>query len=215
MFCSHPLTVQQLLKELLRGGTLLQQLNKLGREGSSDSADSSVQIVKYIGMLQDQFKLLVRQSEAEAQALGLEQEQEKPEDNPLFYDNTDLIVRFSDLMKQLHQDEEWGERWARGECPKCGSLPDKPVITSCLHQWCEECFTQLYSDTERKKAENQGSQDSETVRLVCLKCEVPVMTATRYYFQTVKEPEKGVTPAERKTKRQARTREKGKPRKKG
>ncbi|KAL3457205.1 SNF2 family N-terminal domain-containing protein [Aspergillus heterothallicus] len=215
MFCSHPLTVQGLLKELLRGGSLMRQLNKLAREGSSDPADSSVKIVKHIGMLQDQFKLLVQQNQAQRQAHEQEQdqEQEKPEENPMFYDNTDLITQFTDFMKKLHQDEQWDERYFRSECAKCGSPPDKPVISSCMHLWCDECFTQLCIDSQRQESENQGSESSERTKLVCLKCTLAIESATRCCFEAAKQPEQPVAPAERKTKKQAKTKLKEKSKK--
>ncbi|KAJ0413382.1 SNF2 family N-terminal domain-containing protein [Aspergillus carlsbadensis] len=204
MFCSHPLTVQQLLKELLRRRTLLGQLKRLARDGSADPADASAQIVEYIEKTQHRYKDLVQQSQAQTEA----QEQENPEDNPLYYDNIDLIGEFSDFMKRLHVDQQWDEAFDRGGCAKCGSPPDKPVITSCMHLWCEECFTQLSINTERVETEGQGSESPERARLMCLKCTLPIESATRCCFDAAKEPEQPeqpVTPAESKARRQAMT----------
>jgi hypothetical protein len=213
MFCSHPFTVQQLLKELLRGGNLMRQLKRLVGEGSSDPADASDQIVRYLIFIQDHFKDLVQQDRAQAQSQ--EQEQGQLEDSHLFYDDTDLIVKYSELMKKLYQDEEWDEGLDRTGCAKCGSFPDKPVITTCLHLWCEECFTQLSISTEGLETEDHGSQGPERAKLLCLKCTLPIDSATRCCFEATKEPEKPVTPAELKAKRQARPKEKGKAKKKG
>jgi hypothetical protein len=214
MFCSHPLTVQQLLKELLRRGTLLGQLKKLAREGSADPADVSAQIVEYIEKSRNRYKDLVQQNQAQTQA----QEQQNSEDKPLFYDNIELIEKYSSFMKGLHAQQQWEEAFDRGGCAKCGSPPDKPVITSCLHLWCEECFTQLSINTQTAETESQESQSPEQTQLVCLKCTLPIESATRCCFDAAKEPEqpdKPVTPAERKARRQAMTGEKAKDKKKG
>ncbi|KAL3452103.1 SNF2 family N-terminal domain-containing protein [Aspergillus insuetus] len=213
MFCSHPLTVQQLLKELLRRGTLLGQLKTLARERSADPADASAQIVEYIEKSRNRYKDLVQQNQAQTQA----QEQQNPEDKPLFYDNIDLIEEYSSFMKGLHAQQQWEEAFDRGGCAKCGSPPDKPVITSCLHLWCEECFTQLSINTQTAETESQESQSPEQAQLVCLKCTLSIESATRCCFDAAKEPEqpdKPVTPAERKVRRQAMTSEKAKDKKK-
>ncbi|KAL2853539.1 P-loop containing nucleoside triphosphate hydrolase protein [Aspergillus pseudodeflectus] len=212
MFCSHPLTVQQLLKELLRG-TLLGQLKKLTREGGADPADASAQIVEFIEKTQHRYKDLIQQNQAQTQA----QEQQSPEDNPMFYDNIDLIGEYSRFMKKLHVDQQWDEAFDRGGCAKCGSPPDKPVITSCMHLWCEECFTQISINTERVETQSQEPQSPEQAQLVCLKCTLPIESATRCCFDAAKEPERPeqpVTPAERKARRQAMTSEKAKAKKK-
>ncbi|KAL3492758.1 hypothetical protein BJX62DRAFT_235916 [Aspergillus germanicus] len=213
MFCSHPLTVQQLLKELLRRGTLLGQLKKLAREGSADPADASAQIVEYIEKSRNRYNDLIQQNQAQTQA----QEQQNPEDKPLFYDNIDLIEKYSSFMKGLHAQQQWEEAFQRGGCAKCGSPPDKPVITSCLHLWCEECFTQLSINTQTAETESQESQSPEQAQLVCLQCTLPIESATRCCFDAAKEPEqpdKPVTPAERKARRHAMTSEKAKDKKK-
>ncbi|PYH72881.1 putative SNF2 family helicase [Aspergillus vadensis CBS 113365] len=64
-------------------------------------------------------------------------------------DETALAESFRQLMDELHLSEIWEERLERTNCPICKSAPVNPVITSCRHLYCEECYYSLRMDKDK------------------------------------------------------------------
>ncbi|PYH38842.1 putative SNF2 family helicase [Aspergillus neoniger CBS 115656] len=85
-------------------------------------------------------------------------------------DKTALTESFRQLMDELHDREMWDERLQRTNCPECEFVPVKPVITSCKHLYCEECYYSLRMDKDKMIMEPE-----------CVRCRVPIMEAA--YFE--------------------------------
>ncbi|PYI08997.1 SNF2 family helicase [Aspergillus sclerotiicarbonarius CBS 121057] len=61
-------------------------------------------------------------------------------------DKAILMESFHQFMCELHETENWDERLERTNCPSCKFVPVNPVITSCKHLYCEECYYLLLND---------------------------------------------------------------------
>ncbi|KAL2861244.1 putative SNF2 family helicase [Aspergillus lucknowensis] len=170
MFCSHLLTVQDFIMYNMCLGPVMKSLNKLSKpaqDGSSNNSDSSAVIVSRLRAVKSNYKELVKKREPE--------EQDQTAEPPIFNDNPELINRYYKFMEALHSDGNWVERCDRGICPGCSGLSEKGVITSCMHLYCEECFSKLQIE-----AEEPGSKTGpEMAKPVCSKCTTPIEEATR------------------------------------
>ncbi|OJZ84527.1 hypothetical protein ASPFODRAFT_720787 [Aspergillus luchuensis CBS 106.47] len=85
-------------------------------------------------------------------------------------DETALTKSFRQLMDELHLREVWEERLDRTNCPICKSAPVNPVITSCRHLYCEECYYSLRMDKDKLLMEPK-----------CVNCRVSITEAA--YFK--------------------------------
>ncbi|PWY77663.1 SNF2 family helicase [Aspergillus eucalypticola CBS 122712] len=85
-------------------------------------------------------------------------------------DETALTKSFRQLMDELHLREIWEERLERTNCPICKSAPVNPVITSCRHLYCEECYYSLRMDKDKMLREPK-----------CVNCRVSITEAA--YFK--------------------------------
>ncbi|KAK1140042.1 hypothetical protein N8T08_010951 [Aspergillus melleus] len=132
MFCSHALTTQSMLKDLL-SGPLSRELTNIERK-CRDPEDPSVKISKTIRAMAKGTTLKEQQTQAE-----------DPEDSTstIQGDKAKLIAQFHEKMCKLHEEEQWDERLDRTNCPSCKMVPVVPVITSCMHLYCEECYYSL------------------------------------------------------------------------
>ncbi|KAL4967892.1 uncharacterized protein BDV14DRAFT_168558 [Aspergillus stella-maris] len=98
---------------------------------------------------------------------SLEDHQDQSGDSNIFTNNRNLIDKFGELM----DSNDWNARYDRSMCPNCGQIPDKPVITSCLHMYCEECFCLLYTTAEETVDRAQSTGDSPRSKPACKKCD--------------------------------------------
>ncbi|KAL2820462.1 SNF2 family N-terminal domain-containing protein [Aspergillus cavernicola] len=182
MFCSHLLTVQHIIKFLMRSDSLMRDLKKLAQQGSRENPDTSSQIVHWLQAVKSNYKSIVTQREADDTGQAGE--------NLIFNNDPSLVDKFREFMQQLRKDGDSLERFGRVICPKCKSLLDKGVVTSCMHLYCEECFATLQIE-----AENLGIQSPERAKPVCLNCMAPIDAATRHDYVDALEPEKALPPA--------------------
>ncbi|OJJ77117.1 hypothetical protein ASPBRDRAFT_112628 [Aspergillus brasiliensis CBS 101740] len=84
-------------------------------------------------------------------------------------DEAALKQNFRQLMDELHDREKWQERLARTNCPECNFVPVNPVITSCRHLYCEECYYSLRMDNDRM-----------ILKPDCVRCRVPIIEAAHF-----------------------------------
>ncbi|RAL13018.1 putative SNF2 family helicase, partial [Aspergillus homomorphus CBS 101889] len=91
-------------------------------------------------------------------------------------DREKLTKDFYEFMVQLHDSGQWEERLERNNCAQCKLVPVYPVITSCHHLFCEECYSSLFVN------ENAG-QDKP----MCLICKKPICEAA--YCDAIEELE--------------------------
>ncbi|KAL3475135.1 SNF2 family N-terminal domain-containing protein [Aspergillus californicus] len=162
MFCSHLLTVQHIIKHLMRSGSVVHNLVESAKQEEFGFLGSSAEIVYWLKALKSNYNNLLKQRETD--------DPSQTGENPLFNRDPSLLGKFYNFMQQLPNDESGLEQISRGICPKCTSLSDKGVVTSCLHLYCEECFAQLYNEAERLANDNSGVQAFELVKPVCLTC---------------------------------------------
>ncbi|KAL4784180.1 SNF2 family N-terminal domain-containing protein [Aspergillus varians] len=208
MFCSHPLTVQHLLKDfLVPHGSLMGQLSKISRNEGPGSADSSANIVSWLMAAKNNYNELVKQRR--------EEQLDQMGDNQIFTINPNLIQRFHELGARLAEENDWIEQYDRTICPKCQYFSDKTVVTSCLHLYCEECFGELHMAVKDIETAYLGPEISEKPKPICLKCATPIEEATRCSMPQPPVPGQPTTPAARRQRRKELTVGKGKAKKNG
>ncbi|KAL4917009.1 SNF2 family N-terminal domain-containing protein [Aspergillus aurantiobrunneus] len=156
MFCSHPLTVQHLLKDLLGPeGSLMKEL----------ATSHEARALKY------NYKELVKHRYGE--------QLDQTGDNGILADDPILIQRFHQLMLRLNKENEFIELYDRTVCPNCQLFSDKTVVTSCPHLYCEECFTELYMAAEGAETADSRSKGLAKPKPSCMKCASPIEEVAR------------------------------------
>ncbi|KAL4889395.1 SNF2 family N-terminal domain-containing protein [Aspergillus ambiguus] len=186
MFSSHLLTAQDIVKNLLTN-RLMKRLHAIVKD-DTEAPSASKKILNCLVALRKEISLPERTSKgkgAEQPLVVLEGDQKK------------LEKAFFDHMDELHENEDWGERLQRTNCPNCKYLPEEPVVTNCRHLYCEECYCMLNEDEEHRK--------------MCSSCQVPITEAAYCgSFENIdesptaasdKEPSKKKTKKEKKKKR--------------
>ncbi|PYH49650.1 putative SNF2 family helicase [Aspergillus saccharolyticus JOP 1030-1] len=81
-------------------------------------------------------------------------------------DKERLMKGYYEFMAHLHDREQWDERLERNSCPQCKSVPVYPIITSCHHLYCEECYSYLSVN-----ADTAGGKPA------CCTCQEPINEA--------------------------------------
>ncbi|GLI74314.1 hypothetical protein PoHVEF18_002551 [Penicillium ochrochloron] len=159
MFTSHLLTAQDVVQAVLR----IETLNVLKLlEGEQDTMDnSSRQIIKMIRLAKDGASAPVGETTPS--------EDEIPRLQPTG-DREKLVREFKAFMEKLHEEERWQDSEGRVWCALCGFIPVRPIITSCKHLYCEECFHQL--------PDNEGVLGTEN--RLCNKCTTPIVEAAQF-----------------------------------
>lgn len=205
MFCSHPLTVQHLLKHLLGSDdSLMGELSKIPQNGNTGNTDPSTQIYAWLVAAKNDYKNLVQQRK--------EEQLDQISNNHMFTNNPALVRRFHELMKRLSQENDCIERYDRTVCPNCDLFSDKTVVTSCLHLYCEECFIELQIAADNARTV-PGSIKKPKPR--CQKCTNFIEEATRCGLPEEVVLEKPTTPEARRQMIVDLISGKGRPRKNG
>ncbi|GKZ87241.1 hypothetical protein AnigIFM59636_000370 [Aspergillus niger] len=150
--------ILMLLKRLLSEGNLMKRLSRLAKQ--SGDRDPSFTIVKWLVSVRRNTTVLDERENEDTFQYATE----------LHGDETALMQNFRQLMDELHDTEIWEERLARTNCPQCDFVPVNPVITSCRHLYCEECYYSLRMDKDKMLMEPN-----------CVSCRVPIMEAA--YFK--------------------------------
>lgn len=57
--------------------------------------------------------------------------------------NEDLVVRFDRHLRELKRKRDFGKLQSERTCAQCGQCPDKSMVTSCLHLYCNDCLEHL------------------------------------------------------------------------
>lgn len=129
MISSHLLTTQNLVKGLLNS-SLMRDLVEIARE-TRDPDHPSAQIIKWFMTLKKGVSLPAAPPDNE----DLSQSR-----NELNGDREELVKQFHKFTTELHENGQWDERLRRTSCPHCELTPIGPIITSCMHLYCEECY---------------------------------------------------------------------------
>ncbi|EAW17706.1 putative helicase [Aspergillus fischeri NRRL 181] len=129
MISSHSLTTQNLVKGLLNS-SLMRDLVEIARE-TRDPDHPSTQITKWFITLKKGVSL---------PAAPPDNEDPSQSRNELNGDREELVKQFHKFTTELHEDGQWDERLRRTSCPHCELTPIGPIITSCMHLYCEECY---------------------------------------------------------------------------
>ncbi|RHZ74032.1 hypothetical protein CDV55_109135 [Aspergillus turcosus] len=155
MISSHLLTTQDLVKGLLTP-FLMRDLVEIARE-TRDPEHPSTQITKWFVTLKKGVSLAAAQPDNE------DPSQSRSELNG---DREELVRQFHKFLTELHENEQWDERLRRTSCPRCGFTPIGPIITSCMHLYCEECYYIL-----------KNSLTAADVEPICQICNNPIAEA--------------------------------------
>ncbi|KAE8143056.1 SNF2 family N-terminal domain-containing protein [Aspergillus pseudotamarii] len=139
MVSSHILTAQDIIKKLLCKGLIREFIDILKVERSPESPSSN--IIQWIRAMRKEIEL-----PATPQTQGFT----GPCVEELRGDKEELTKQFKAFMTTLHENEQWIERFERGSCASCGFMPTNPVITSCMHLYCEECYYLLLKEGETR-----------------------------------------------------------------
>ncbi|KAE8147933.1 SNF2 family N-terminal domain-containing protein [Aspergillus avenaceus] len=178
MFSSHILTAQDIVKKLL-SGELIRELIKLSNS-EKDTRGPSYTIVQWLRAMKREPVLPVYAMDSTGACV------EEPSEE-LGGDSDHLTKEFKRFMESLHEKEEWPERLERSNCADCKLIPQKPIITSCMHLYCEECY---YTLTE------EGSTPT-TMKRICSKCDVPIDLAALCADEVDETPKISHTPITR------------------
>lgn len=155
MISSHLLTTQNLVKGLLNS-SLMRDLVEIARE-TRDPDHPSAQIIKWFKTLKKGVSLPAAPPDNE----DLSQSR-----NELNGDREELVKQFHKFTTELHENGQWDERLRRTSCPHCELTPIGPIITSCMHLYCEECYFIL-----------KNSLTSADGKPVCQTCNNPIAEA--------------------------------------
>ncbi|KAL5694118.1 hypothetical protein EMGR_003645 [Emarellia grisea] len=155
MISSHLLTTQNLVKGLLNS-SLMRDLVEIARE-TRDPDHPSAQIIKWFMTLKKGVSLPAAPPDNE----DLSQSR-----NELNGDREELVKQFHKFTTELHENGQWDERLRRTSCPHCELTPIGPIITSCMHLYCEECYFIL-----------KNSLTSADGKPVCQTCNNPIAEA--------------------------------------
>ncbi|KAH3307184.1 hypothetical protein KXV87_008186 [Aspergillus fumigatus] len=155
MISSHLLTTQNLVKGLLNS-SLMRDLVEIARE-TRDPDHPSAQIIKWFMTLKKGVSLPAAPPDNE----DLSQSR-----NELNGDREELVKQFHKFTTELHENGQWDERLRRTSCPHCELTPIGPIITSCMHLYCEECYFIL-----------KNSLTSADGQPVCQTCNNPIAEA--------------------------------------
>ncbi|RAH69183.1 putative SNF2 family helicase [Aspergillus aculeatinus CBS 121060] len=157
MFCSHLLTAHDMIKALLSKGTLMSKLGRMSNQQKDPQDPSFIIIQRLISVRTNPTAISDKEKEHLGHSTSLQGDKEK------------LVKNYYEYMRRLHDEEEWDERLERNECPQCRSIPVYPVITSCHHLYCEECYSSL-------SVNESPGQDKPT----CCTCQEPIQEAAYY-----------------------------------
>lgn len=136
----------------------MKRLTRIAK-GSGESNPSNT-IVQWLSSVRKNTTVLNERNDGETGQYATE----------LHGDETALTKSFRQLMDELHLGEIWEERLDRTNCPICKSAPVNPVITSCRHLYCEECYYSLRMDKDKLLMEPK-----------CVNCRVSITEAA--YFK--------------------------------
>jgi hypothetical protein len=155
MISNHMLTTQDLVKGLLTP-SLLRDLVEIARE-TRDPDHHSNQITKWFVTLKKGVSLPSAQPDNE------DPSQSRSELNG---DREELVKQFHKFTTDLHENGQWDERLRRTSCAQCKLPPIGPIITSCMHLYCEECYFIL-----------KNSLTSADGKPICQTCNSPIAEA--------------------------------------
>ncbi|RDW70861.1 putative SNF2 family helicase [Aspergillus mulundensis] len=177
MFCNHPLTVQRILKYLLRPeGTLMGELNNISqktvtRNGVTDSTSSEI-VAMLVAAKTDYTNLIKKRHDERLNST-------EDSDNSIFSEDQNLLERFQELVEKHSNDDNWVALHDRIMCANCTIIPDKAAVTSCLHTYCQECYAALYKTAEGVMDEDQSTENMEEPKPICQRCTSPIDMAVR------------------------------------
>ncbi|KAL4907564.1 SNF2 family N-terminal domain-containing protein [Aspergillus multicolor] len=177
MFCNHPLTVQRILKYLLRPeGTLMGQLSNISRKvvarnGVTDSTSSEI-VTMLVAAKTDYDNLVKKRHDDRLNVM-------EDSDSSIFREDPNLLERFKKLAEEYNKDRKWVELSDMTMCPNCKEVPKEAALTSCLHGYCQGCYVTLYRAAESAMNEDPSSEDTQEPKPICHRCTSPVDFAIR------------------------------------
>ena len=76
---------------------------------------------------------------------------------------TDLAAKFGKYLGDLKMNKKWSQLRLRTLCQRCGEPPVDPLVTSCLHVYCEECLQSMALDAAAKGHDHTSCMQCETI----------------------------------------------------
>ena len=123
--CAHIFLVQEILEELLD----LESIDNMEHEFICGATLENKNDRNLLAALRRMIK---------AKPEVIEESEEPEQVQP-----GELAARFEGLLKTLKANTDWAGLWTRTKCQSCGDPPENPIVTSCLHVYCEECLQAL------------------------------------------------------------------------
>ena len=140
--CAHIFLVQEVLEALLDLESIDNMEQELICGATLENKDDRKLLTALRRMIEARPKVLEEHKESEEVQAG------------------ELADRFGSYLKDLKANANWAELRSRTQCQSCGDPPENPIVTSCLHVYCEECLQGLANKASAK------DQD-KTACLVC------------------------------------------------
>ena len=85
--------------------------------------------------------------------------------------SSNLILRFSKVLREMKKNSKWSELRESTMCHKCGEPPEEPWVTSCLHLYCKECLTNLAYEASEMNLDRTACHKCATIFTGCMPCE--------------------------------------------
>ncbi|PYI36731.1 hypothetical protein BP00DRAFT_385567 [Aspergillus indologenus CBS 114.80] len=184
MFCSHLLTAHDIIKKLLSERQLMAKLSRMAN-GRDEQDPTFIIVQRLIAIRSNPTVICDKREEHLVHSPNLPGDKEK------------LVRDYYDLMLKLHESGQWDERLKRNSCPHCKCVPVYPVITSCHHLYCEECYIYL--------SVNESTDEGKPM---CRVCQEPIQEAA--YCDAVEDIELTQTQSTKNPKQETATQSKKK-----
>lgn len=84
--------------------------------------------------------------------------------------SSNLVSRFSKVLKDLKKNSKWSELRERTLC-SCGRPAEEPWVTSCLHLYCKDCLTNLAYEASESDLDQTACHKCATIFTESQPCE--------------------------------------------
>lgn len=85
--------------------------------------------------------------------------------------SSNVLSRFSKLLKEMKKNSKWSELREHTLCQTCGGPPEEPYVTSCLHLYCKECLANLAYEASRLDLDETACHKCQTIFTESKPCE--------------------------------------------
>ena len=114
--------------------------------------------------------------------------------------SSNLVSRFSKVLKDLKKNSKWSELRERTLCHTCGRPAEEPWVTSCLHLYCKDCLTNLAYEASELDLDQTACHKCATIFTESQPCEGVKELDIRDLSASIYQGDKDKAPAKEKFK---------------